>query len=611
MCWEHGIVQFINLYHRTKDIKASQLKWGDEIEYILVKFDHANKKVRVALRATELLTLLQAHEKVNEMVGKENRTRWSPEFAEYMLEGTPGVPYGSLLSCFNVVEHNMRMRRTVVNRLLENDESLLSTNFPSLGTPDFTYPAAEPTHEEEDGIPRFKNLLVNTHQRRGDRADIHVPVFKDVNTPSLFLEALDDEETRTNVRPDHILLDHMGFGMGLCCLQVTFQATNMDEARWLYDQLTPLTPIFLALSAATPMYRGYLSDLDCRWDVAAESSDDRTPAERGLEPLPEGQCRIQSSRFGNTYCYIHPSSSAYNDVRCEYDKRVYQKLLDGGVDEHLSRHIAHLFIRDPLQVYRDRLEQDDAKDTEHFETIQSSVWMCMRFKPPPPDSGIGWRVEFRPTEVQLTDFENAAFCCFLVLITRILLSYRISLLMPLSQVHENMSRAQRRDAVLREKFHFRSHLENGHGTAEMTMDELINGKKDEFPGLVPLVLEFLDESDVDFETRETVTKYMRLIEMRASGAIPTDARWMRDFVDAHPDYQHDSRVPDTTLYDLMKHIDDVSRGKVHDSKLLGEFRGTRAKCVPHAVLHAEEEMTISAARRKHHEMERQMRRCRN
>lgn len=39
-----------------------------------------------------------------------------------------------------------------------------------------------------------------------------------------------------------------------------------------------------------------------------------------------------------------------------------------------------------------------------------------------------------------------------------------------------MSRAQRRDAVLREKFHFRSHLENGHGTAEMTMDELINGE---------------------------------------------------------------------------------------------------------------------------------------
>ncbi len=45
--------------------------------------------------------------------------------------------------------------------------------------------------------------------------------------------------------------------------------------------------------------------------------------------------------------------------------------------------------------------------------------MNMRFKPPPPDAAeIGWRVEFRPTEVQLTDFENAAYCCFVAVLTR-------------------------------------------------------------------------------------------------------------------------------------------------------------------------------------------------
>ena len=41
----------------------------------------------------------------------------------------------------------------------------------------------------------------------------------------------------------------------------------------------------------------------------------------------------------------------------------------------------------------------------------------MRWKPPPPqdpdhaDDGnhIGWRTEFRAMEVQMTDFENAAF----------------------------------------------------------------------------------------------------------------------------------------------------------------------------------------------------------
>lgn len=53
----------------------------------------------------------------------------------------------------------------------------------------------------------------------------------------------------------------MGFGMGCSCLQMTFQAQSLEEARHMYDQLTPLTPIMLALSAASPIWRGYLSDV--------------------------------------------------------------------------------------------------------------------------------------------------------------------------------------------------------------------------------------------------------------------------------------------------------------------------------------------------------------
>lgn len=58
----------------------------------------------------------------------------------------------------------------------------------------------------------------------------------------------------------------------------------------------------------------------------------------------------------------------------------------------------------------------------------------MRFKPPPPNSTIGWRVEFRPCEVQLTDFENAAIVCFVVLMTRVILSYQLNFLIPISKV---------------------------------------------------------------------------------------------------------------------------------------------------------------------------------
>jgi glutamate--cysteine ligase catalytic subunit len=94
-------------------------------------------------------------------------------------------------------------------------------------------------------------------------------------------------------------MDAMGFGMGCCCLQVTFQSCNVTEARRMYDAMVPLAPILvrfmifywifspdptlqLALTAASPLYRGYIADVDCRWNVIAGAVDDRTEEERGL-----------------------------------------------------------------------------------------------------------------------------------------------------------------------------------------------------------------------------------------------------------------------------------------------------------------------------------------
>ena len=69
-----------------------------------------------------------------------------------------------------------------------------------------------------------------------------------------------------------------------------------------------------------------------------------------------------------------------------------------------------------------------------FQNIQSTNWQSMRFKPPPPNSPIGWRVEFRPLEVQLTEFENAAFVVFVVLLTRAILSFKLNFYIPISKV---------------------------------------------------------------------------------------------------------------------------------------------------------------------------------
>ena len=78
-----------------------------------------------------------------------------------------------------------------------------------------------------------------------------LPVFKDKNTPAVFREDYSSMEDRDGesagaALPDHIYLDAMGFGMGNCCLQMTFQACNICEARILYDQLATLCPILVS-----------------------------------------------------------------------------------------------------------------------------------------------------------------------------------------------------------------------------------------------------------------------------------------------------------------------------------------------------------------------------
>ncbi|XP_034118457.1 glutamate--cysteine ligase [Drosophila albomicans] len=458
---EHGINQFVNLYHRLKDRQGDILKWGDEVEYIIVKFDDEQKVARVALKAQDLLHKLNEKEHADP---KGVKSLWRPEYGAYMIEGTPGKPFGGLMAHFNLVEANMRYRREEVTELLASDECVMSiTNFPRLGAPNFTYPLHQPRPEDPlssarslyfpdeaifPGHPRFKTLTRNIRKRRGEKVSIKLKVFKDVNT-KLPVEGAPPGE------PDVVLLDAMGFGMGCCCLQLTFQACNITEARRLYDQLAPLCPIMLALTAASPVYRGYLTESDCRWNVISSSVDCRTPEERGLEPLKDSKFRIAKSRYDSIDSYLSPEGAKYNDVKLTYDDDVYNRLIDGGIDHLLAQHVAHLFIRDTVSLFSEKVHQNDNEDTDHFENIQSTNWQTMRFKPPPPNSSIGWRVEFRPCEAQISDFENAAIVCFVVLLTRVILSYQLNFLTPISKVDENMQTAQKRDACRKEKFWFR------------------------------------------------------------------------------------------------------------------------------------------------------------
>lgn len=71
---EHGIEQFINLFARLKDRQGDVLKWGDEVEYIIVRFDDKQRAVQVSLRAQEILAKLNEKEAADPQ-GKQKSTK--------------------------------------------------------------------------------------------------------------------------------------------------------------------------------------------------------------------------------------------------------------------------------------------------------------------------------------------------------------------------------------------------------------------------------------------------------------------------------------------------------------------------------------------------------
>ncbi|UZJ52030.1 hypothetical protein CBS101457_001350 [Exobasidium rhododendri] len=481
---EHGITQFLSLWSKIKDRRGDKLLWGDEIEYIVIAFDEKGQNAKLSLRQEEiLLVLAKSHEQTTSEAPEilDEIPTFHPEYGRFMLESTPGRPYGCSPKELRLVEANMRLRRKIArSHLKDNELPITLTSYARLGCNDvpFTDPHLEPngTSSRSMFLPdeiinphvRFPTLTANIRMRRAAKVAINVPIFHDTNTPRPFIDPTiphnrnifpeDKEAGNGAALPDHIYMDAMGFGMGCCCLQVTFQACSVAEARTVYDHLVPVAPLMLALTAASPAYRGYLADVDCRWNVISAAVDDRTREEKGLEPLKNSRMKMPKSRYDSVDSYISNDPllrPEYNDNPLPVDEGVKARLEKSGIDPLLANHLAHLFIRDPLVIFSEMIEQDDEVSMDHFENLQSTNWQTLRFKPPPPGGQIGWRVEFRSMEVQITDFENAAYSVFIALLTRAILSFGLNFYIPISKVDENMKRAHNRDAVLNEKFFFR------------------------------------------------------------------------------------------------------------------------------------------------------------
>ena len=136
----------------------------------------------------------------------------------------------------------------------------------------------------------------------------------------------------------------------------------------------------LALTAATPVLHGRIADTDVRWDTIAASVDDRTAEERGEDTPPPGEAAgaeaaaaaaggggwseedrtmlagrgrryLPKSRYDSISVYLADCVDChdkYQDLDPPVATGALPMLLDAGVDKHLARHIAHLFVRDPL-----------------------------------------------------------------------------------------------------------------------------------------------------------------------------------------------------------------------------------------------------------------------
>lgn len=88
--------------------------------------------------------------------------------------------------------------------------------------------------------PRFPALSRNIRERRGEKVNIRIPLFIDDNTNLI--------ATEEEPYPGYIYMDAMAFGMGNCCIQVTFSTKDIESARFFYDQLAILAPLIVFLS---------------------------------------------------------------------------------------------------------------------------------------------------------------------------------------------------------------------------------------------------------------------------------------------------------------------------------------------------------------------------
>ncbi len=76
------------------------------------------------------------------------------------------------------------------------------------------------------------------------------------------------------------------------------------------------------MSSASPIWRGYLTDIDCRYDILCQAADDRTLEEQNRSTL--------LSRCSPALLYLSDEHDHLNDVKLDMNENVVSTLIRHG-----------------------------------------------------------------------------------------------------------------------------------------------------------------------------------------------------------------------------------------------------------------------------------------
>lgn len=609
-----GIDHFIRIYAENSSSKTREFLWGEEIEQnIIVKVDGN----WILLVGSDCLLGLPS----------SNGTILHPEYAGYMLETTPDAPYKPGFMEIGEVEKNLEKRRKkilkIVRETFGGDASVLYLPcFPLLGTPlafgtgtgsevdwvekwekNFAERKKPESIEEEDSTAdltesrvegqsalkrvlrraaeplfnttqsrhfpdfaiashkRFSGFTKNIKRRKNREKEYEIPLAK------IEKETATDRPSKNTIQADKnvppAVIDSMGQGMGCCCLQVTMQSESLKEARIIYDNIGAICPLLLFLTMGTPYADGKLIETSSRWKILGAAVDCRKASE----------AHIKKSRYSSIDLYVSEFpdqlDSVYNDISPPLEKTVLDKLISGGVDRAMARHIASLYIRDPILYYSDSTPEDD------FENIQSSNWRSMRIKPPkskspenPEVSKGPWLVEVRPMEIQPTSFENTAYSVFVILFSRMVLSLDTNFYLPISKVDENFEFADKPGnnpsslqeyltAESNQEFWYRENIfdKNPPIIKKGTVEKIFTGDSN-YIGILGAIEKYLKEyapSQV-----KPVLPYLEFIKERVTKKKISLSSYIRKFISSHPEYKGDSVITQEVSNSLIERINSIS-----------------------------------------------------